>query len=362
MMENPVKYVSNPLNALLLIKRLSIDMQERRQDVSALGEKFSKNVKNLELPHEDFEGAIDGLLRLQLFYDLKSEDIARGIIEDGKYRDDLSASELLSIGDGMSRTSNFIMSLSYLDLALNKNRETKEMPDIRILESIFNSYNTSGDIDAAIGVIDKILVIDPSSDFYLKKIALELEKLFQDKHDDFALHDDDNTSEEDPFAKNGVFTDVKELKLLADACSGRLTQSSEDLSKLYCRYLGKPNHITTIAPFKVEVVNFFPYIAIYHDIISDAEADMFIELSNPSMKRAATLNGNVTDHISNVRVAKHSWHPDSSHSVFDTLTKRVGAMSGLNMDTAEHWQTQNCELFCSCRSFSLINCANIYTL
>lgn len=45
--------------------------------------------------------------------------------------------------------------------------------------------------------------------------------------------------------------------------------------------------------------------------------------------------------VANVRVAKYSWHADYAHLVFDTLTKRVGDMSGLNMKTAETWQTQN---------------------
>lgn len=341
MMRNPVEYVSNPLNALLLIKRLSIDLKEREEYLPDIGKKFTRNLKSFVLPRADFEGAVDGLLRLQLFYGLTSEDLAQGIIEDEKYREDLSAGELLSIGDEMARTSNFIMSLSYLDLALNKNRQTREMSDIKILESMFSIYNNSGDIDAAIKVVGKIVEIDPASDYVLKKIALELENLFYDDDDDFASLGDDE--DEDPFKKDGKYTPVKELKLFADACSGRLKQSDEELSKLYCRYLWKPNHITRIAPFKVEVMNFNPYIAIYHDIISDEESDLFIEMSNPEMKRAATLNSNATDQISNVRVSKHSWHPDSSHKVFDTLTKRVADMTGLKMDTSEYWQTQNCK-------------------
>lgn len=45
--------------------------------------------------------------------------------------------------------------------------------------------------------------------------------------------------------------------------------------------------------------------------------------------------------VDDVRTAKLSAHYDLSHKVFDTLTKRVGDMSGLNMKTAEMWQTQN---------------------
>lgn len=338
MTANPVEYVSNPLNALLLIKRLSVDIRERQQDVSELGKNYAEQLKSIELPHEDFEGAVDGLLRLQLFYELRSQDLALGIIEDKKYREELSAGELLTIGNEMARTSNFIMSLSYLDLALNKNRETREMSDIKILESMFNVYNVSGDIDAAIGVADKILELDPASDYYVKQIALEMEQLFKDDDiEEFA-----SLGEDDPFAKNGQYSAVKELKLFADACSGRLRQSEKDLARLYCKYLSKPNHITAIAPFKVEIVNHFPYIAIYHDIISEAEADLFIELSNPTLKRASTLSVNATNEVSNIRVSKHSWHPDTDHPVFDRLTKRIRDSTGLNMATAEHWQTQNC--------------------
>uniref|UniRef100_A0A915P4K2 procollagen-proline 4-dioxygenase n=1 Tax=Meloidogyne floridensis TaxID=298350 RepID=A0A915P4K2_9BILA len=81
------KSVLNPLNAFRVIKKLAKTWEEISKEIqSDLAENYLKNISNqreTRFPNEDdLNGAIQGLLRLQDTYKLKTKDLANGIVED----------------------------------------------------------------------------------------------------------------------------------------------------------------------------------------------------------------------------------------------------------------------------------------
>jgi prolyl 4-hydroxylase len=80
---NIEKYVTHPINAFLMIKRLSVDIDElyAGKIYDAIF-KFNDKVKHLLPTLEDLDGAVDGLLRLQTLFKIPSEDIANVKISD----------------------------------------------------------------------------------------------------------------------------------------------------------------------------------------------------------------------------------------------------------------------------------------
>jgi prolyl 4-hydroxylase len=283
MAEDTFTYISNPLNAFLLIKRLSLDVIHKIQQINEIAEKFDESTKSIRLPQSDFEGAVEGLTRLQIMYNLNSEDLAKGIIEDKKYRDDLTANELFSLGSELMISQRNSLSLSYLKLALDKNQKQQEMSDVTILESILENQNKSNDKKAMIKTLEKLLEILPERrDLEDKRLKLELEQLF-------AEEDVDVETVDPAELKTGSYTHLKELKILIEACGGKQKRSAEETSKLHCRLISKSN-FSKLTPFKVEEVYLNPYIAIYYDVISENEIEAFKSLSKINLARATVMN------------------------------------------------------------------------
>ena len=285
--EDSLAYISNPLNSFALIKRLSYDVTKTVNRIVDTAKQFEKQVELVRLPQIDFEGAVEGLIRLQTMYSLNSEDLAKGIIQDKKYRQDLSADDLFALGSELMKSKRMTSSLSYLNLALERNQNTKEMSDVTILERILRNQNETGMVKEMVDTIDKILKLHPTRfDLEEIKIDLELSSVFKDKSlkSDTAYYDD---------LPKGYYSAARELKLLMEACDGKLKKSDEELSKLYCRF-ASTNAFTSLAPFKVEVANINPYIGIYYDVISDNEIKKFVSFSLPALSRATVFNADAT--------------------------------------------------------------------
>lgn len=287
MKKNSLDYVTNPLNAFLLVKRLSFDITQIMNHIVGVTEQFKRNTEEARLSHQEFEGVVEGLVRLQLVYDLKPADLAKGIIQGQKYREDLSAKDLSALGDELMNSHRYSMSLSYLNLAYEKNRETQELSPLAILGGIYRNFNETGNKIELINTIDKILELAPDltpDREYLEEVKtmLEIEVLFEDE-------EVEDESVEDLYEKNGQYSKFKELKLISDVCSGKVQQSSKVVSELHCRLIST-NAFTIIAPFKMEEMNLEPFIAMFYDVISDSEIQAFKSMSKPSLIRAETLN------------------------------------------------------------------------
>lgn len=285
MEEDSFEYILNPLNAYLLIKRLTFDITQTASRVNGITELFTNNLKTIQLPHSDFEGAVEGLIRLQTIYSLPTEDLASGIIDGKKYRDDLTAGELFALGDELMNTERNSVALSYLNLALDRNQESRDMPDVVILEKIYQNHNKTGNLQGVLKTIQKILEIDPTrDDLNEKSFDLELELLFEKQSNPI----DESGYEESP--------ELRDLWRYMEACSGFLRRSDAEIAKLRCRFVSNSDY-SKLCPFKVEEANLNPYIVIFHDVMSDEEIQVFKSIAKPSLVRAGTMLKNATTNV-----------------------------------------------------------------
>ena len=100
-MKDPEKFVGNPLNAFLLIKRLTKDWENvkqllkgrtRKSILNSLANK-TKQFMLLWPTDEDFSGAAISLARLQDTYQLSIEDILEGRLANRTFNAQLSAAD-----------------------------------------------------------------------------------------------------------------------------------------------------------------------------------------------------------------------------------------------------------------------------
>lgn len=319
---NVTRYITNPLNAFLLIKRATSDIALIRKFFFRQSEKFFKNVKNLLPSDEDLSGAVDGLLRLQVVYKLQSEDFANGIIDGQKTRPALSAHDVFVIGEEAFKLENRdFFATKYFTLAWELVKrgqdQDKEIDEENLLLHLATCYNKVGDYVNEIAVVNALIELNPD------------DKKFQDfkqsLENDLEKNGNKKLTIEDPYAEeyeiNGEMSLVKEKILYSQVCRGSIAKSSEELSKLQCRFVSN-SFFSKIAPFKVEEANLDPYIVLFIDILSDDEIEFLKNISKPIFERAF-VGWDDDSKIQDKRVAQLAWHFDDEHKILMRIAKRV---------------------------------------
>lgn len=326
--------------------------------------KFLPKIKALQPTDEDLLGAVEGMLRLQFFYKLKTIDFANGIIDGNQTRSPLSVHDLFVIGEKATliqgQDYNYF-AMEYLKLAYEKQQvqfdDDKEVSGDVLIRRLISVYQTLGNHAKAFEMLEELKIKFPladEDDYY--------SRLDQSLHADQKAFGADNVNINDPFSDNylrdGTFSVLKDRILNSQICRGNISRPTEEISKLRCLYVST-NPFTTLARFKVEEVHLDPYIVLFIDIVSDDELKVIKDSSKLKLSRARSGQEEI---VNSRRVAQVSWHYPNEHEIFSRLSRRVEViysqfcvnftvqilflhyfqdMTGLSLETAEPLQTQN---------------------
>jgi len=339
MQDDIIKYITNPLNAFTMIKRMSSDIDLIEKRVEGNFTEFRESIARFLPGESDLVGAIDGLKRLQIIYKLQSSDFAKGVIGGKKTRADLTAHDLFLIGvESYKEKDDDYFTQEYLELARKRvvyGRDLDKEVDFKSLAThLAKSYNRTGMFAEAITTLNSGLEHFPDDEDLseLKRTITELEETYGDSRKYL----------EDPFSeyfeKTGRFSWEKEEIMYGQACRGELQQTEAERKNLRCRYRST-NHFTKISPFKIEEVNLNPYMVLILDVISDYEIDILKDLTKPKISRASTASATV----SKIRIAQLGWHWDPDHEIIPIINQRIEDMTNLRItpDTSEALQVQN---------------------
>lgn len=100
---NIQQYLSNPINAYLLVKRLTTDWKKVEELITEdVGKSFVANITNsrsdLKFPtDEDLNGAAVALMRLQDTYKLETAQVAKGVLNGVQYSTGLTGTCNISL-------------------------------------------------------------------------------------------------------------------------------------------------------------------------------------------------------------------------------------------------------------------------
>lgn len=335
-------YISNPLNAFLIIKRATTESNFIEQQFKEILERFSKKTLLLTLPDNELAGAVEGLTRLQMTYGLPSVDLANGIIDGTKYRDALKPHDLYVIANQLMKTKRFHLATEYLNLALtavedpdNKN----EFIEMMVLLKLVETHTKFEQYDEVISNLDRILKIN-SDDEIAQKLKTEYELLLLKKQEETQEDDEEHEDAyETAMKKNGEYSYLKEFMLYAGVCSGNIVLSTEEVAKLHCRYISN-SYFSILAKYKVEEASLQPYIVLFIDVVTDNEIEELKRISKSKFVRAKVIT-NVTDEGIKIRVAKLAWYHDLNNEIVARISRRVEDMTGLTTETSEDLQIQN---------------------
>ncbi|XP_061485630.1 prolyl 4-hydroxylase subunit alpha-3 isoform X2 [Rhineura floridana] len=346
----------NPLLAYTLIKRLQSDWlnvvysSEASDNSQALKNGYQRLEENLPI-FEDLEGAAQAVMRLQDVYSLSVKGLAKGkfqrisnipLPEIYKPSQDfsLSADDCFHIGKVAYDMEDYYHSILWLEEAASLFRVSYgswNAEDEGSLEDALDhlafSYFKAGNISHALSLSQEFLHYDPSN----KRLARNVLK-----YKTLLMANPDGGEEEVALQRPNV-TQLETRDVYEKLCQTLGAQPSQyQWPHLSCSYETNGAPLLMLQPLKREVVHQQPYIALYHDFISDAEAEKIKALAAPWLQRSVVASGEKQQKVE-YRISKSAWLKDTLDPVTVALDQRIAALTGLNIQPpyAEYLQVVN---------------------
>ncbi|NWI26338.1 P4HA3 hydroxylase, partial [Sula dactylatra] len=351
--QDPKASVDNPLLAFSLIKRLHSDWpnviysDEATENTQALHAGF-KEVEQ-ELPGaEDLDGAARALMRLQDVYALSVKGMANGVFQragasrpplysPGR-RVSLSADDCFHVGKVAYDTGDYYHSIAWLEEAVGLFRlsygswnpeDRSSLEDA--LDHLAFSYFMAGNISHALSLSREFLHYDPSNRRVARNVA-KYEKLLEM-----------GTGGRWGW-RGGCHGPPSHRCPPSHALLGPLSPqpAPEHLPHLGCSYETNGSPYLLLQPAKKEMVRIQPYVALYHDFISDAEAETIKGLAGPWLQRSVVASGE-KQQKAEYRISKSAWLKDTADPAVRALEQRIAAITGLDLRPpyAEYLQVVN---------------------
>lgn len=301
-----------------MIKRSITDVRLIGQRFAKESDEFLHNIRTLQPEEVDLTGAVDGLLRLQFFYKLKTKDIANGIIDGEQTRSPLSVHDLFIIGEeALKLDETDYFALEYLKMVWEQLKQgldvDNEIDEEVLILYLIHTYTRVRNNKEALEMLKELKIKFPETAtlFSLTETMLI---------DELKRFNASNQNTYDPFSNyfvhDGKYTDSKDRILNSQICRGDVSKST---SKLYCRYVST-NPFSKLARFKIEEANLDPYIMLFIDVVSDDEIKLLKEISKFKQGPGTIKESNL---LSTHRIAQVAWHYENEHKVFGILSRRI---------------------------------------
>ncbi|XP_034482111.1 prolyl 4-hydroxylase subunit alpha-1-like [Drosophila innubila] len=268
-------YVANPLNAFPLIRRLQQDWPKwlAYLEGGATRDKINQIQSKLEkVPSEkDLHLAIDGLLRIESFYDLEASHMAKGLLLNNQYNSHLDSADCLALGSHLFNLTEYSKSTHWFRTALRlykrpygklygqvlglKRKKLYRAYALAIARETHKSEEAPKDRTPAEWqeIADTML-----NQLVLKASSADIKNLI----DEYLAGD------EEIFIKDRANNKPKP-KSIERGCRGLWPK--REPHQLTCRYLQDSSAFLRLAPLKIETLNEQPLIVLYHQVLHESE-------------------------------------------------------------------------------------------
>lgn len=354
-------YLSNPINAYLLTKRLTSDWKSIEAVMTYdVGSEYLGNItvykQFLKFPSdEDLNGAAVALMRLQDTYNLDTSSIARGELNGVQYSTEMTANDCFEMGRQSYLNKDYYHTALWMREAMDRltsdTNHTTSTSKADILEYLAFSVYKQGNVASALKMTNQLLELLPDHErangnkvFYEKHLKEEEvtkadKKLKGDDGSDDL--EEENIYTTKPYSNPHIYA-TPERRLYEMLCRNEIRLTPAELSKLSCKYVTNNSPFLKIAPLKLEEAHLKPYIVIYHDVIYDNEIELIKTMAKPRFKRATVQNHKTGElEVAHYRISKSAWLKDEEHKYVADISNRVEDMTGLTVATAEELQVVN---------------------
>ncbi|CAL8362291.1 unnamed protein product [Merluccius merluccius] len=349
--------MANPLIAFTLIKRLQsewlnlVHSNEASENTQALRSGFE--AVEASLPKlEDLQGAAKGLMRLQDVYALQVGSLARGRFQRAArgepvdvYRPTvsvpLSGDDCFLVGKVAYEQGDYYHSVPWLEESVRlfrvagggwspENQGTLE----DALDHLAFSHFKAGNVSYALSLSQELLHHDPMNGRVLQNVE-KYEKLLVE-------------STSLPISEGGGMRRPNSTYLRTRTLYERLCQTQGSQPKhyenhrLYCDSFTNGDPGLLLQPIRREVLSLQPYVVLYHNFITDKEAENIKTLSQQGLRRSVVASGEKQE-TADYRISKSAWLKDTVHPIIGQMDRRIARLTGLNVRTpyGEYLQVVN---------------------
>lgn len=346
---DPEGYLSHPVNAYKLVKRLNTEWPGLEglvlQD-SAAGFIANLSIQRQFFPtDEDEMGAAKALMRLQDTYKLDSDTISKGELPGTKYQAVMSADDCFGMGRSAYNDGDYYHTVLWMEQVLKQLDAGQEAVSTKaqVLDYLSYAVFQLGDLHRALELTRRLLSLDPSHERAGGNLRY-FEQLLEEEREK-TVSNQTKAEQETPDSIYERPADyLPERDVYESLCRGEGVKLTPQRQKrLFCRYHhghGTPQLL--IAPFKEEDEWDSPHIVRYYDVMSDEEIQRIKELAKPKLARATVRDpktGILT--VASYRVSKSSWLEEGDDPVVARVNRRMQHITGLTVKTAELLQVAN---------------------
>ncbi|XP_054454254.1 prolyl 4-hydroxylase subunit alpha-3 isoform X1 [Anoplopoma fimbria] len=355
--KGPATAMANPLVSFTLIKRLHSEWlnvvysNEALENAQAL--RSSYEGEEGDLPKlEDLQGAAKGLMRLQDVYALQVTSLVGGRFQrvtNGQPTDvylptvsvPLSGDDCFLVGKVAYEQEDYYHSVQWLEESVRLFRGTggEWSPENEgtledALDHLAFSHFKTGNVSYALRLSQELLHHDPMNGRVLLNVE-KYEKLLVSSPP-ISIRSDGLTR---PTSNNLRTRDTYERLCQSQGSQQRMQFENP---RLFCDYFTNGNPKLLLLPVRREVLSLKPYVVLYHNFISDTEAEDIKTTAQPGLKRSVVAAGE-KQATAEYRISKSAWLKGSAHSTVGKLDHKISMLTGLNVKHpyGEHLQVVN---------------------
>ncbi|KAH8261671.1 hypothetical protein KR044_013060, partial [Drosophila immigrans] len=277
--ESQEEFVSNPLNAFGLLRRLRQDWPKWLSYLQD-DEMIREMEKQLQQPpsEKDLKLAIKGLLRIERFYDLEASHMAKGLILDKQYDAHLNPVDCMALGSHLLDLKEYSKSTHWLRTAMRNYQK----PYAKLYGQVLGlkrkqlaralALAIARETDGNEKPTDKTMQEwQPMADKLLNEMVFKASSSNIKK-----LTDEYLAGDEELFIKNRARHKPKPTAM-ERGCRGLWPPAKPH--RLTCSYSQDNAAFQRLAPLKVEVLNWQPRIVLFHQVLSDSDSRSLQNLS-----------------------------------------------------------------------------------
>ncbi|KAH8411178.1 hypothetical protein KR222_009646, partial [Zaprionus bogoriensis] len=319
------EYITNSLNGFSLLRRLHQDWPKLLQYLEGsttqtaiadmqhlLSEKATKE--------ENFQAAIEGLLRIESVYNLEASHMAKGLLLNIQYKSGLNSADCFALGTHLFNKGKYSRSNHWFRTALRLYEQPYDRLYSKVLLMKHNMLQRSYAL--AIGKSTKTLRKRPKN-AKEAKWQKEAENMMNEavnrakKADIKRLVNEYLAGDEEIFiSQRAKFQ--KKPKALERGCRGLWPERKTH--RLTCHYIQGHSVFQRLAPLKMETLNVQPDILLFHNVLSEDEIKY--------LKSTANDQGVPQDVLG---IVKHFALPVSQNPIYVRLKSKVTDMMRLNV-------------------------------
>lgn len=353
------KYLGNPVNTYLMLRRLSLEWKDVEQYLTHDTEEFEDfmavyDIAKTHFPsNEDHEGAMTALFRLQDTYKLPSNKLAKGIIPGvhNIMSQELELSEIYELGLHAYEMKDFAHAREWMRTALDTMVEDEgRVKKNKVLDYLAFSEFKQGNLREAFKLTNELAKLLPQEDRIKSNLEYYRQELRKSqstgKRGDTGLIDEaeqykdiKNTligSETEAQNKRSYLQDYEKL------CRGEIReQTRKEIRRMKCWYKTS-DPVLILKPQKVERIWASPEIFMLRDILDESQVEQIKKNAYPILRRA-TIQDPITGKLrhADYRVSKSAWLSPTDHEFVRKIGIRAQAVTGLDMNAAEQLQIAN---------------------